>query len=145
MGLSVSRREPIIREFHLIVGSIILLASPLLISLLVELLSISKDDINNRLDLLHSMLSVTISAQAPIRLLHLSFRDFLLYPEDPTIPFRVNWKQTHAHLADRCLRIMDCLKKDICNIKSPGTARSDISSEVLKRYISPELQYACQY
>ncbi len=144
-GLSASRREPIIREFRLIVGSIILLASPLSTSSLTELLSISKDDIDNRLDLLHSVLSVTISAQAPIRLLHLSFRDFLLYPEDPTMPFRVDWKQTHAHLADRCLQIMDCLKKDICNIKSPGTARSDISSEVLKRYVSPELQYACQY
>ncbi|KAJ2970873.1 hypothetical protein NQ176_g7974 [Zarea fungicola] len=65
--VSVSRQEQIIQEFQQVVGSIILLASPLSTSSLARLLSLSKDDIDSRLDLLHSVLSIP-SAEAPAHL-----------------------------------------------------------------------------
>ncbi|TQW01422.1 vegetative incompatibility protein HET-E-1 [Cordyceps javanica] len=142
-GVSPSQQRQIIQDFRQVVGSIILLASPLSTSSLAVLLSMAKDDIDSRLDLLHSVLSIPASAQAPVRLLHLSFRDFLLHPEEPMMPFRVNEKQTHANLAAHCLRILGCLQKDLCNIEFPGTPRSDVSIETINSALPPELQYAC--
>ncbi|OAR01571.1 hypothetical protein LLEC1_07590 [Akanthomyces lecanii] len=143
-GVSPNQQKQIIHEFRQVVGSIILLATPLPTSSLAALLSMAKDDIDGKLDLLHSVLSIP-SAEGPVRLLHLSFRDFLLYPEEPTMPFRVDSKQTQARLAAHCLRILDCLRKDLCHLNSPGISRSEISSKVTSRYLPPEVQYSCQY
>ncbi|KAJ4161619.1 uncharacterized protein LMH87_007649 [Akanthomyces muscarius] len=64
---SVSQRAEIIQQFRQVVGCIILLASPLSTSSLAVLLIMDKDDIDSRLDLLHSVLSIPASAQAPLR------------------------------------------------------------------------------
>lgn len=144
-GLFASQQEQVIQEFRHIVGSIILLKTPLSTSSLAELLGIPKDDIDSRLDLLHSVLNVPTSAHSPVRLLHLSFRDFLLNPEEPSMPFRVDGKQTHANLAADCLRVMGSLKKDLCNVKSPGVIRSEISFETINSHLSQTLQYSCQH
>jgi len=65
-------------EFRDIVGSIIILESPLSISSLALLLRISNKDIRCRLDLLHSVLGIPDSEDIPVRLLYLSFCDFLI-------------------------------------------------------------------
>ncbi|KAJ3497469.1 hypothetical protein NLG97_g1868 [Lecanicillium saksenae] len=144
-GVVAGQREQIITEFRQVVGSIVLLGSPLSAHSLAKLLDISTASVDTRLDMLHSVLSIPTSPQAPVRLLHLSFRDFLLHPDDPTMPFRVDAKQTHANLAAHCLRILSCLKKDPCNVRSPGTRRSEISVEAINSALPPELQYACLY
>ena len=64
-GKSVSQRAQIIQQFHEVIGPIVLLATPLSTSSLAELLGISKDDIDSRLDLLHSVLRIPASAKAP--------------------------------------------------------------------------------
>lgn len=139
------QQDEIIQEFRHIVGAIISLAAPLSTSSLAELLNMPKEDIDSRLDLLHSVLSIPASVQAPVRLLHLSFRDFLLYPTQPTMLFRIDGKQTHANLAAHCLRVLQCLKKDLCNINSSDISRAGISSEIIGRCLSPAVQYSCQY
>jgi len=68
-------------EFREIVGSIVVLERPLSIVSLAYLLGIPKDDISCRLDSLHSVLSVPDDEDVPVRLLHLSFREFLLDPQ----------------------------------------------------------------
>ena len=80
VGLSAQEKDAVLKEFQTIVGSIVVLASPLSATSLARILDIDKGDIDNRLDLLHSVLSVPSSSDSPIRLLHLSFRDFLLDP-----------------------------------------------------------------
>jgi hypothetical protein len=65
-------------EFREIVGSIITLKSPLSIISLTHLLSIPKEDISCRLDLLHFVLSIPINENMSVRLLHFSFHDFLV-------------------------------------------------------------------
>jgi hypothetical protein len=67
-------------EFREIVGSIIVLESPLSIISLAHLLNIPKDNISCRLDSLHSVLSIPNSEDIPVRLLYLSFRKFLVNP-----------------------------------------------------------------
>jgi hypothetical protein len=82
-----------------------------------------------------------------VRLLHLSFRDFLLDPEKrETNPFWVDEQQTHKRLAAHCLHVMsDCLRPDICGLQAPATPRSTINPETIKANLSSEVQYACLY
>src|SRR5204862_6070382 len=84
------------------------LASPLSAASLARILGIDRGDIDNRLDLLHSVLCVPSSSDSPIRLLHPSFRDFL--PDSDkrgSNPFWVNEKQTHENMTANCIRIME--------------------------------------
>ena len=70
--------EELVKEFQKIVGVIILLATPLSVSALAQLLEMPEDDISNRLDSFHSVLSVPADSKLPVRILHLSFRDYLV-------------------------------------------------------------------
>ena len=145
-GLSKSEEIEAVSEFREIVGPIIMLATPLSTSSLARMLSISADVIDDRLDLLHSVLAVPQSADAPVRLLHVSFRDFLADSgRRETNPFWVDEKRTHANLTASCLRVLRILKKDLCDIRASGTARSAISAEKIHSCLPPEVQYACLY
>ena len=150
VGLSDREKREATQEFRDIVGSIVVLESPLSTSALVRLLNTEQDIIDTRLDWLHSVLNVPPSPELPVRLFHLSFRDFLLDPEKRQNPearqFWVNEKETHRKLAEHCLRVMNqALRKDICGIQWPGTRRASIQSKRIKDSLRPEVQYACQY
>lgn len=151
-GLSTSEREMVMRDFKATVGSILTLAQPLSIQGLSSLLDVPTDDIEDQLDLLHSVLKVPSDTRTPIRLLHLSFRDFILDPEKgrdlERYPFWVDEKATHARLALQCLELLSKegnLKEDMCCLQSPSTIRSDIAQELIESSILPEIQYACIY
>src|SRR5437667_15781 len=73
-------KKSLANEFRTVVGSIVLLAEPLSTSSLARLLDIPKSVIDRRLMSLHSVLSVLASAESPVRMFHLSFRDFLVDP-----------------------------------------------------------------
>ncbi|KAL7916620.1 hypothetical protein GGI35DRAFT_485739 [Trichoderma velutinum] len=120
-GLSNSEKAEAAEEFRAIVGTIIILRNPLSITALSQMLDISKETISNRLDMLHSVLDVPPSLTMPVRMLHLSFRDFLLDPEkrDKT-PLWVEERQSHSTMANHCLRLLGNLKPDLCNVKSPS-------------------------
>jgi hypothetical protein len=66
--------------FRDVIGSIVVLESPLSVISLACLLQVPQEDITCRLDSLHSVLSISHNKNAPIRLLHLSFREFLVDP-----------------------------------------------------------------
>ena len=137
------------REFREIVGSIVVLESPLSIVSLARLLNIPKEDVSCRLDLLHSVLSIPTDEDIPIRLLHLSFRDFLLDPQRRgKSPFWVDERETHEKLASKCLQIMSGpkgLRQDMCNLRRPGTLRIEIDNRIVDDCLPPEVQYACRY
>lgn len=40
---------------------------------------------------------------------------------------------------------MQSLRKDICNLGSPGTHRVDIDAQCIRQYLPPQLQYSCRY
>ena len=150
VGLSDREEREATQEFRDIVGSIVVLESPLSTSALVRLLNTEQDIIDTRLDWLHSVLNVPPSPELPVRLFHLSFRDFLLDPEKRQNPearqFWVNETETHRKLAKHCLRVMNqALRKDICGIQWPGTRKASIQSKRIKDSLRPEVQYACQY
>ncbi|SCV57407.1 related to vegetative incompatibility protein HET-E-1 [Fusarium fujikuroi] len=146
-GLTTKRQDEVIQRFRVTVGSIVLLARPLSTAALGQILNMPKDAIDDQLDMLHSILSIPTSDQSPVRLLHLSFRDFLVDPENQgKNPFWVDEKDTHKKMVKNCLRVMDKhLHTDICQLVRPGTSRSSISAQDVHSYIPPEVQYACLY
>jgi len=146
-GLMGRKKKKALEDFRHIVGSIVILASPLSTSSLARILLISKDTIYARLDLLHSVLSIPALPDAPVRLLHLSFRDFLVDPEKrDTNPFWVDEKEAHKMMAAHCLRLMkEHLKADICGLEDPGTLRSAVNQQRIHEVLPPEVQYACRY
>lgn len=139
--------EQLIQEFREIVGVIIVLASPLSVSSLARLLDIPKKDISCRLDLLHSVLSIPSNLSMPVRLFHLSFRDFLLDSNKKNKSlFWVDGTERHQKIATNCLTLMHhSLKKNICNLPSFGTFRDEIHGQEINDHLPMELRYACRY
>ncbi len=130
-----------------VVGSIVILLSPLSAYSLSRLLKIPKEDIDQTLEDLHSVLDVPKNQTLPLRLHHPSFRDFLLNKDRCSDPnFWVDEKQAHQTLADRCVQLMSTsLKQDICGLNTPGVLVTDVESSRVERSLPPEVQYACLY
>ncbi|KAI3579547.1 WD domain protein [Fusarium oxysporum f. sp. albedinis] len=146
IGLSPADRKVALDEFKLIIGTIIILESRLSAMVLSRLLGISQDRVDDRLDKLHSVLDVPKSPEVPIRLFHLSFRDYLIDGKYPDNEFRIDQKEASRRLSTNCLRVMRTyLKTDICNLRHPGTERVNISGQLVDSCLPPELQYACLY
>ncbi|KAI1861595.1 hypothetical protein JX265_009562 [Neoarthrinium moseri] len=145
--LSADDREDALSRFREIVGSIVLLADPLSAHAVSRLLDMELDTVFDVLDLLHSTLDVPDSPKEPIRLLHLSFRDFLVDPQGQQGVFRVNEKKTHQNLASHCFRIIrqSLDKADICEVEAPGTLRASIAVDWINEKLSPDVQYACRF
>ncbi len=99
------------------------------------------------LEHLHSILDVPIGRACPIRLHHLSFRDFFLDTNRCTDrQIQVDGNRIHWALASSSIRIMsEKLKKDICNLHLPGALASDVDDDQIEQFIPEELQYACSY
>lgn len=152
LGLSGSQRYQVAESFKQIVGSIVILADPLSIPSLALLLDVSQSSIEDQLDLFHSVLNISPDPSTPVRLLHLSFRDFLVDPEknrqQEKCPFWVDERQTHELLATKCLQLLlkdNILKRDICSLRYPGTYRPKIKQRTIEACLPPAVQYACQY
>ena len=134
-------------EFREIVGSIVVLEAPLSIASLARLLHISKDDVTCRLDSLHSVLSIPDRDDMPVRLLHLSFREFLIDASKEKSPFWVDERARHEKLASYCIELMsglEGLRQNMCGLQ-PGSFRSEVDEGKITSHLSPELQYACRY
>ncbi|KAG8677613.1 hypothetical protein FPOAC1_003637 [Fusarium poae] len=142
---SKSSEGRIILEFRRVVGTIINLFDPLSTTALSRLLDVDQDFIYSKLDLLHSVLDVPHSPDSPVRMLHLSFRDYLMSPETQEHKFWIDEKASARNLAKDCLRVMETLQPDICHLKMPGTPRSTLKPEFINACIPHEVQYACLY
>jgi hypothetical protein len=148
VGRSESEIEDLGREFTKIIGSIVILADPLPTSSLARLLNMSGEDVDGSLHYLHSVLNVPSNPNSPVRLLHLSFREFLVDPkkEKRRFWFWVDEKKTHDMIATKCVeRLSMCLKENVCSLESPGTLRSDISSDKIAECLQADIQYSCCY
>lgn len=138
----------LIEEFQLVVGSIILLEEPLSANSLSQLHGISRSIIDRRVMSLHSVLHVP-TTDDPIRILHLSFRDFLIDPQkQDTNQFWVDERAAQKRLASSCLRLLSShphFHKDLCALQHPGSRRDDIPASVIRSRLPPAVRYACIY
>jgi hypothetical protein len=142
---SVAEREELLGDLKSILGSIVVLLSPLSVSSMARLVDLPREDVDDCIDSLHAILNIPKDQAHPIRLHHPSFRDFLLSESRCTDKrFWVDEKQTHQKLATRCIQLIsDSLKDDICGVTIPGTLVADIESCRIEQYLPPEVQYAC--
>jgi hypothetical protein len=147
IDLSGPAQENRARQFREIVGPIIILANPLSTISLSRLLEIDKLDVDSELDLLHSVLDIPSNPGMPIKLLHLSFRDFLVDPKKcDNNPFWVSEIKTHEKLMTKCLDLLlKHLKKDICRLQIPGKTRASLDKQTILNCLPSEVQYACLY
>ena len=141
------KKEKHYEDLRYFLGAIILLFSPLSTIALAKLLNNSHDELADALDDMQSILLVPENRDDPLRLHHPSFRDFLLDQNRCCDQqFRVDKKISHTILARSCLRIMtNALKRNICDLRLPGTAISSVNNGKIKECLPVELQYACRY
>ncbi len=142
-------KERLTSEFREIIGIIVVLEIPFSIASLAHLLNIPKEDIRCRLDLLHSVLSIPVDENMPVRLIHSSFRDFLLDTQKRgKSPFWVDEKEMHKNLASKCLQLLSSpssLRQNMCNLTSPGTLKSEVNYQIIGNALALEVRYACRY
>lgn len=144
--LSPPRRLKVIDDFKQVIGPILVLATPLSAVVLAELLDMPKETIDSRLDLLHSVLQVPKAELQSIRLLHLSFRDFLFDTNRKRIAFWMDEKKVHADMASKCIKLLERnLRRDLCDLKLPSANRYDLRPDWVDSKVAPSTQYAILY
>jgi hypothetical protein len=133
--------------FRQVIGAIIVLFEPLSTTALAGLLTVRKEIVNRRLRHLRSVLDVPENHNSIIRLLHPSFRDFLLDKQRcHNQHFWVDEKKTHKALTESCLRLISsCLKRDICDLQMPGVLIREVERGRVEQYLPAHVQYACRY
>jgi hypothetical protein len=142
---SSEEREELYGMLRYILGSAVILLSPLSPYSLSKLLHISKEEVDQTVDDLHAILEVSKDQTLPLRLHHPSFRDFLLSKDRcNNANFWVDEKQAHQKLSSSCIKLMSAsLKADICGITLPGTITGEVESSRVEQCLPPEVQYAC--
>ncbi|KAF3935356.1 hypothetical protein ABW19_dt0209518 [Dactylella cylindrospora] len=141
-----TEKQIIISRFQDVVGTIVLLESPLSCAALSRITGRPEDEIQCGLEPFQSVIDIPEDPNDPIQTFHLSFRDFILDDRNKQRWFWIDAKQAHRAIAKRCIQVMsETLRKDICDLKIPGTLLSEIDSAVVERGIPSDLRYACQY
>lgn len=143
---SDKRKKQLILEYREVIGTIVMLENPLPVSSLSRLTSLSERLIRLRLESLHSVIRVPGDRYSPVRVFHLSFREFLLDPATrDKSQIWIDQKEMHQKLAVQCLLVCGTLKRNICELSSQGTQCIEIDPQKIKDHISLELQYACRF
>lgn len=143
--LSDDEQAVVMNYLRLTLGTIAVLFAPLSVAGLGHLLGHETEEVEQTLADLHSILDIPSGTERPIRLHHPSLRDFLYDRSRCHEYLFVNQTVTHNLLAERSLSVMSVLRKDLCNLKSPGTLMEDIGSTVITQHLSSALQYTCRY
>jgi len=145
-------------QFRLIVGVIVLLEDPLSADSLAMLLEGSlaqfvdgkvsiRSLVDSTVDPFTSLLIVPADPASPIRILHPSFRDFLIDKDRCTNGhFHVDRESLHCELFKACLRVIKYdLKPNCLRSAKPGILHSNINGASVRQAIPPHVQYACRY
>ena len=133
--------------FGRIVGSLAVLFDALSPDSLAMMLAEPKGRITSTIGSLQSLVDVPEQEGRLIRLLHPSFREFLLDPQRCShTMFRIDAKTAHRQLLDCCLRVMaDHLSRNMCGLGRPGSRVGDIPRSDVDSKVPFAVQYACRY
>ncbi|BCS01057.1 uncharacterized protein AKAW2_51398A [Aspergillus luchuensis] len=143
-------QNELVKQFRQVVGTIAALESPLSIASLSKLINMKESLILIRLDSLHSVLNIPKDNNKPVKMFHISFREFLTHPETKEkTKFSVDGQSTHRDLAHKCIAVMmdseRGLRKNICDLRSYGTSKDDITTEYIEGCFPAELRYSTRY
>ena len=140
-------KEDLYNTLREILGSIVILSSPLSAHALTTLLHIPKQDVDQTLEDLQSILDIPEDQTRPLCLHHPSFRDFLLNKSRCNdLHFWVDERQAHRTLAENCIQLIsNSLKQDVCGQEAPGTLVANVEGSRIEQCLPPEVRYACLY
>jgi NACHT domain len=130
-----------------ILSSVTLAYRPIHLKELVAIAGLeeSPDDLeslNELVDLCGSFLTVR---EETVYFIHQSAKDYFSTSKGAQI-FPSGQKQAHKDLADDCIRLMsNKLRRDICDLHSPGALAEEVHSDQIEQRLPAEVQYACQY
>ncbi|KAF4962175.1 hypothetical protein FSARC_9749 [Fusarium sarcochroum] len=129
------QRDQILELFRLVVGTIVVLEIPLPTESLANMILRPTNIVNDHLGYLHSVLSIRDGS--PVRLLHLSFCDFLTDPgQDGHHDFWINKTEAHGKTLDGCLRTLKgFLRVDMCNLRDRDMEHTTIDNGSTDEYI----------
>ncbi|KAM3549031.1 hypothetical protein ARSEF4850_009075, partial [Beauveria asiatica] len=153
--ISEDEKEELISEYKQVLGAICVMRSPLSIPALARLLGLDVVKVEHRLRSLQSVVEVMRPEGAKstentrIRLLHRSFRDFILSKQARKISrIWVDEQDAHRVMMERCLATLSRpetgLRFNLCRLDSPGSSRSTVSPKVLESCLTLDLAYACR-
>ncbi|CAG8294002.1 unnamed protein product [Penicillium salamii] len=146
IGQTEKQKKQLVEEFQHVIGSIVILEEPLSVISISKLLNLPERLIQLRLKPLHSVLKIPTDGTLPVRLFHLSFRDFLLDSQTcKQTPLAVDEKTAHYTLTIQCLFMCQSLRRNICALPSDGARRVEVDRRTVDHYIPPELYYSCRY
>ena len=139
--------ETVSGSFKQTLESIAMLFCPLTAGPLAELLGVDQSQMLGVLESLDSVLACSERRDTSVKLLHPSFRDYLLDSKRCKDPqFHVVEGETHQRLLASCIRLMSgSLKEDICSLKDPGRLVSAVDGGLIQRSLPPQVRYACRY
>jgi len=131
-------------RFRAVVGAVVVVFNPLSVKVLSDILRVS--DISTTLRSLHSLLLVPTSKNAPVRIFHKSFPDFLMDQSRCTDHrFFIDPSIHHMEILHLCLKLMrERLKKNICRLDDHAIL-SEVNNlpDRQKDHIGDALEYAC--
>jgi len=138
--------EQLAGRFREVVGSIVVMFNTMPARDLAQLLQIPFRIVSSTLNLLRSVLNVPENESQPVRLFHLSFRDFLLDSQRCSdFRFLIDEKDRHTSLFRKCIEHISQLEENICNLWGPGVLITEIPDDTIRKGIPPHVQYACRY
>jgi len=133
-------------RFRQVIGSIVVMFNPMPARNLVQLLQIPPKMVSSTLDSLRSIINVPEDESHPVRLFHLSFRDFLLDSQRCSDSrFQVDEKERHTSLFRKCMEHISQFQENICNLWGPGVLLTEIPDDTIQKCIPSHVQYACRY
>ncbi|OBZ75611.1 Vegetative incompatibility protein HET-E-1 [Grifola frondosa] len=136
--------QDLVDRLKTILGSIVLIRSPLSALNLEQLLGLEQYCVYNTLTSLRSVLSVPDGGDGAIRVIHPTFAEFLLDCKSPD--FSIDQQTHHAHLLQCCLKVMTTnLRQNICDLRDPSRLNNEVPdlADRISHSIPPYLQYAC--
>jgi hypothetical protein len=138
-------KAKLLGRFRRIVGYIVISFDSLTVGALTKILGAEQWEVEDTLESLSSVLGYSESLH--IRLLHPSFRDFLLdYRRCKDPEFQIVGKNAHRDFAVSCIELMSkYLKQDMCSLRLPGRLISEMDRCAVQHALPQEVQYACRY
>jgi hypothetical protein len=146
---SADEAEEVIKRLRHVIGSVVLLVDSLsameLARLLFPTVPTGGMIVQQTLDPLHAIFDVPEDLTEPIRMLHLSVRDFLMNSARcPDARFQIDQRQVHHDLSIHCLDLMkQSLGQNMCQLPRYDTFVVDISETTMSQYLPLGLRYAC--
>ncbi|KDQ19572.1 hypothetical protein BOTBODRAFT_184552 [Botryobasidium botryosum FD-172 SS1] len=132
------------RDYDAVMGAILALKSPLSVSAL-QSLHPGIPNVSKLLSRLGALLTGWRHPNQPVRVLHLSLRDFLTARVSSDMPFFISEKDHSRRLGPLCLAFLNENLRD--NTPGVGYLRSNLPGipAVAKSQVSEELWYACEF